>query len=275
MNEQSRQKLSELLRDFHLLTGIKICIYDGNRSELCFYPEKLSPFCRLLREDRAMAARCADCDRHAFAQCARTRSRYVYTCHAGLTECFSPILYNGEIIGYIVIGQIKTAAQPGFESIADRLPADLRERLGEEYDRLPALPPEKIGAAAHILDACAGYQHLKSLVSSETPIDMRIADHIEQNLTDDLSAPALCRAFRISRSQLYLLFRERFDVSVARFVRGRRLQKARVLLETTDRSIADVAVRCGLPDYNYFSKLFKAAFGVSPSQYRKSASIKP
>ena len=45
------QKMQELLHDFYNLTGIKMCIYDSEEHELCYYPEKLTPFCRALRED--------------------------------------------------------------------------------------------------------------------------------------------------------------------------------------------------------------------------------
>ena len=82
MHEYDLSKMQELLHDFYNLTGIKICIYDSAENELCYYPEKLTPFCRALREDAAADGRCRACDRRAFAECKRTHRRAVYTCHA-------------------------------------------------------------------------------------------------------------------------------------------------------------------------------------------------
>ena len=180
-------------------------------------------------------------------------------------ECFSPILYNEKIIGYIVIGQIRAESAP---PLAEGEGGALREL----YERLPRLEMDKINSAIHILDACAGYEYLKTLVSDyDERIDARIAAYIEENIAGDLSVSALCRKFRLSRSELYAAFREYFDASVADFVKERRLQKARLLLQQTHLPVNKIAGLCGIPDYNYFSKQFKRAFGLSPTELRHSA----
>ena len=58
MKAYDLSKMRELLHDFYTLTGIKICIYDSAENELCYYPEKLSPFCRLLREESEADEKC-------------------------------------------------------------------------------------------------------------------------------------------------------------------------------------------------------------------------
>ena len=265
MREYGLQKMQELLHDFYNLTNMKICIYDSAENELCYYPEKLTSFCRTLRKDRQADEECRACDRRAFAECKRTHRRAVYTCHAGLVECFSPILYHDKIIGYIVIGQIRPKD-------SDFRPED--GVLRHLYDKLPTADMDKINSAIHILDVCAGYEYLKTLVSDyDARIDARIAAYIEENLTGDLSVTALSRKFHLSRVELYSLFREYFSSSVADFIKERRLQKARQLLEQTRFPIHKIAALCGIPDYNYFSKQFKKTFGFAPSQWRKANGI--
>ena len=58
MELYNRNKLWELVKEFYNLVGLKVCLYDGNEEEILFYPEKLSPFCALLREDNEMDKRC-------------------------------------------------------------------------------------------------------------------------------------------------------------------------------------------------------------------------
>ena len=265
MKDYDLQKMRELLHDFYNLTNMKICIYDSAENELCYYPEKLTPFCKTLREDELADEKCRACDRRAFAECKRTHRRAVYTCHAGLVECFSPILYNDNIIGYIVIGQIRPK---------DGKPRQENAALQKLYEKLPTADMDKISSAIHILDACAGYEYLKTLVSDyDARIDARIAAYIEENLTGDLSVAALCRKFHLSRAELYSLFREYFSSSVADFVKNRRLQTARRFLEQTRLPVNKIAQLCGISDYNYFSKQFKKAFGLSPTEWKKRAQV--
>ena len=41
-----------------------------------------------------MNERCESCDRKAISICKQTHEQYIYTCHAGLLECISPILFE-------------------------------------------------------------------------------------------------------------------------------------------------------------------------------------
>lgn len=48
------------------------------------------------------------------------------------------------------------------------------------------------------------------------------------------------------------------------------MKRAAHLLEVTDLSIKAVALSVGIGDPNYFSKLFRRAFTLSPSEFRLS-----
>lgn len=269
MEIYDQKKLYELIKDFYTLVGLKVCIYDRTGEELVFYPKKLSSFCALLREDKDMDERCRKCDKKAFAECTKTYRQYVYTCHAGLMECMSPIIFDKEIIGYMVLGQIKSSENSEFDKIADRLPKEKLSELKKCYDNLPIIEMEKLGAAMRIVDACTGYEYLKSLVSaSDKQIDKLIGKYINDNLNKDLSVSSICSEFRLSHSEVYSIFKEYFDSTPAEYIKKRRLAKACEMLENTDLSINVIGRKCGFPDYNYFSKVFKRAYGISPRNYR-------
>ena len=262
--------LERLLKDFYNLTNIKTCVYDLEGNELCYYPSKLCSFCELLRTDAQMDARCRECDRTGLLNCRRTHAQYVYTCHAGLRECISPILYDNRIIGFIMIGQIKPSAHQNFSDIEANVPSALRPELGERYAALPSISEEKLLSAFRILDACAGYELLRTLVGEDAaPIDAKLEKYISEHLTSPLSVSELCSQFHLSRSELYHLFREYFSATPAEYIRQRRLKNAARLLRTTNLSVKEIAEHSGIPDYNYFSKIFKSSFGTSPLKYRK------
>lgn len=271
MKDYNIEKMQSLLCDFYNLTNIKICIYDRSENELCYYPEKLSPFCALLRKDGEMDKRCKDCDRLAFAECKKTYAQFSYTCHAGLLECISPILYDNKIIGYIVLGQTKAKERGDFSEIENRFPKELRDDLRLLYGQLPNISMDKIRSAMRILDACTGYEYLKSLIqTSENKIDVQLSEYVNEHLTEDLSVQTLCSRFHLSHSEIYAIFKEYFDDTPADYVKKRRLHKACELLKNTALSVNKIAQKCGIPDYNYFSKIFKKSFGVSPRAFRKN-----
>ncbi len=269
MDSYDLQKLHQLLKDFYNLTNIKICIYDSSEEELSYYPEKLSSFCSLLRSDKNMDLKCRECDKQAFAECKKTYMQHVYTCHAGLMECVSPIIYDGKIIGYVAVGQIKPPNANNFKY--KDAPSDLKEKLNEEFSKLPTIALDKISSAMRIIDACTGYEYLKNIVNNpNSKIDARIAEFINENLDTDLSVSTICDQFHLFHSEIYAIFKEHFRTTPAEYIKERRYNKACELLAKTSLPVGKIARQCGIPDYNYFSKVFKKKYGISPRQYRKN-----
>ncbi len=270
MSKFDLQSLEQLLYDFYSLTGIKTCLYDAEGNELCYYPTKLSSFCEILREDETIDKRCKTCDKLAFANCRKTRSQYVYTCHAGLQECISPIICDNHIVGFIMIGQIKSDSKRGFESLSGDLSETKMKRLHAAYNGLPRISNEKLLSAFRILDACANYELLKTLVHIyKDSIDTQIDKYIHENLSKPLSVSHLCSEFHLSRHEIYNTCNQYFCCSPTEYIKKCRLTHACQLLTTTDLPVNQIAIRCGIPDHNYFSKVFKSACGVSPTQYKK------
>ncbi|MEE1198283.1 MAG: helix-turn-helix transcriptional regulator [Acutalibacteraceae bacterium] len=58
--------------------------------------------------------------------------------------------------------------------------------------------------------------------------------------------------------------------SPIQFILKIRIERAKELLDFTDKSIADIAESSGFQDQNYFARIFKKQVGLSPTQYRKS-----
>lgn len=79
----------------------------------------------------------------------------------------------------------------------------------------------------------------------------------------------VARVVGVSRSVLYRAFEP--SGGVARIIRARRLARLRTLLARPDETgrIADLAHACGFSSESDCSRAFKAAYGVSPSEYRR------
>lgn len=261
LTQKDNRELMQLMADFHLLTGMKICVYDIDGEEVCYYPERLSGFCSKLRTSKKMDNRCAECDKKAVAECRKTGSIKTYVCHAGLTECVMPVIVQGVTMGFVVIGQIRQESSV--------LSAELKE-LDKDFELLTVVSEEKLRAAIHILEACTGYEQLKRFVTeANKKIENKIEEFVETHLTDDVSVKRLCSEYYVSRCELYKIIYKAFGCTPAVFVRLRRLRYAKKLLKETKTPVHRIAELCGIGDYNYFSKIFRKEFGITPTDYRK------
>ena len=100
-------------------------------------------------------------------------------------------------------------------------------------------------------------------------LDLAMRRFIEQNLQEPLDVDDFARQFRVSRSQVYRLFKR--HEGVARYVWERRLQRSRTLLTAPwlqHLSIGAVAFEVGYSSNAHFSRAFRARFGMTPRQMR-------
>jgi len=99
----------------------------------------------------------------------------------------------------------------------------------------------------------------------------RIRYFVEAEIAhSDLTPASIAATHHISVRQLHRLF-EREEMTVTELIRTRRLEGCRHDLADPllrDRSISAVAARWGIPDSAKFSRMFRAAYGVSPREYR-------
>ena len=272
MLQIDKNKLSELLKNFNRLTGIKICVFDSDGKEIACVPKDYCSFCAYVRSSPVGAAKCMECDRNGFDISKRTKEPYRYTCHMGLTECVAPLLQRGECVGYLMIGQT-SGSRPRGALLAQKAEeySLSHDKLKSFYSEIEFSEDEKISAALSIMEACAGYLYLNNFVQGDETVATRIDKFILSNLRGDLSVDAICSAFKISRVNLYSTLNTAFGTTPAEYVKKCRLEEACRLLRLTDMKITEVADSVGISDYNYFSKLFKKSYGMSPRQYRKDS----
>lgn len=102
-------------------------------------------------------------------------------------------------------------------------------------------------------------------------LEARIVLHLEARLGEPgLTVADVAAAHHISVRHLYVLWaRAGHDRPPAEWLLARRLHRARQLLAgDRRRGIAAVARECGFADSSHFSRRFRAAYGVSPREWR-------
>jgi AraC-like DNA-binding protein len=105
---------------------------------------------------------------------------------------------------------------------------------------------------------------------------LQITSFIEEHLGEaDLAPAQIAAAHHISLRQLHKLFHAS-GTTVAGWIRQRRLERCGHDLRDprwSGRPVAAIGARWGYPDPAHFSRLFKAAYGVGPRDYRAQRAV--
>ena len=95
-------------------------------------------------------------------------------------------------------------------------------------------------------------------------------NYIRENVSDEISNTEIGAVFGYHPFYVSRMLKERRGMTLRQYIISYRLKMAKKLLETTDRSAGEIAEECGFTDASYFAKTFKAAFGITPKEYRNS-----
>ncbi|QHQ63134.1 helix-turn-helix domain-containing protein [Anaerocolumna sedimenticola] len=100
-------------------------------------------------------------------------------------------------------------------------------------------------------------------------LSTEICIYLQNHFNENISLNDLAKQFYISPSYLSHYFKKKENMTVVKYLEYIRLIKAKEYLEKTQMPITDVAEQVGYYDNNYFAKVFRKEFKISPSDYRK------
>ncbi len=123
-------------------------------------------------------------------------------------------------------------------------------------------------AILRIEQAANSIRELKS--RKINPIISKLIVYLDENISEDLSLEMAAKVAGVNPFYLSKLFREETGETFVNHISEKRMQMGKKLLLETEFSVKEIASKIGYNDQNYFSKLFKAKFGVSPTDFRKS-----
>jgi AraC-like DNA-binding protein len=98
----------------------------------------------------------------------------------------------------------------------------------------------------------------------------RVRAHILRNLERLLDIDTLARVAGMSRAHFSRIFTQVEGISPSEFVMRERLRRATRLLLNAELTIKEISSVCGFDDPNYFAKVFRRYFEVSPTDFRST-----
>lgn len=130
------------------------------------------------------------------------------------------------------------------------------------------------------LDATAGYRlkaklyelfdrvdHIIS-VKEENPINS-VVQYIEKHFTEDIDCRKLVELSYLSQASLYRAFKKQTGMTPIEYKNYLRVRQAKTMLQTEEYSAGEIAEILGFDSIYYFSRIFKAFTGISPTMYRQ------
>jgi len=154
----------------------------------------------------------------------------------------------------------------GCGAVLDRIFAEMAE------EHMAARPYHRESAAALLWQflAAAGRQAAR-YAAGELPQQERIdavCHDMYEHYREERSVADYAALCHLSEGRFAHLFRACTGTSPRQYLIGIRMSVARRLLADTDLSVGEIAEAVGIPDVNYFSRLYKKHTGQAPSKQR-------
>lgn len=204
-----------------------------------------------------------------------------------------PIIYKNESIGAFLVGQVLLEDQNNFE-IESILNENFEKKLEinsilESYKALEKIPYSTLKAKATILYYMSFY--VSHALENHTWYDDNIENNVElerielchsnlepaikyihENLHEQIFLEEASDLCNLSISQFSRIFKKEFGKNFKEYVNLKKVEKAKILLNITDKSINQIAFDLGFEDNSYFTKFFKKYEGITPKIFRKKLS---
>ncbi len=116
-------------------------------------------------------------------------------------------------------------------------------------------------------DFCDAVRMVKS--ENYSPIIRKAISFILLHLSEELHIEQISRNIGISGNYLEKMFKEETGETISSYISRQRCEQAAQMLRTTNIRVQEVSYYVGYLDNNYFVKVFRKWYRMTPTQYRK------
>ena len=255
-----KQKLQKITDTLFILTGISIAVLDREYNYVC-KSTKQNDFCTCMQSNRISKARCKASDQKLISKCKESKCFESHICHAGLYDAVAPIIKNEIIVGYVIMGRVRSKNSP--QSARDSVGV----RAKSMYSEVPLFDDAQIDSIKTLIS--------ELIFESAITVDFdetieKIGAFLSDNITKNYTIDQICAMFCVSKNYLYSGFLKIFGTTVNEYVITQRIERAKQLLLETSDTVCAVGQAVGIDNYTYFCKLFKKRTGLTPSEFKKS-----
>ena len=96
-----------------------------------------------------------------------------------------------------------------------------------------------------------------------------IIKYINEHTSEPISLSTVSEKVNLSKEYTSHIFKKETGRTVTDYINERKLLVAKEMIQSTSYPLTEICERLGYENYSYFSKVFKAQFGVTPGSLRK------
>lgn len=97
---------------------------------------------------------------------------------------------------------------------------------------------------------------------------IKMVKYINSHITEKLSLSVISREVALSKEYAANIFKREMHKTVTEYINEKKMQAAKELIASHELTLADVATQLGFENYNYFSRLFRKYFDVTPIAFK-------
>lgn len=105
--------------------------------------------------------------------------------------------------------------------------------------------------------------------------EQRVRTYIDAHLDAPIRVADLAQISRLSAGYFSVPFRQTFGSSLQTFLAHRRVERAKMLMLSTDQTLTDIALACGFCDQAHFCRRFRRIVGSTPNAWRRQQLRQP
>lgn len=289
MLQNYKKELISIQKDLMNITNMGIVIVN-TEGEYITEKTNYSEFCELFRKNPTLSLFCEKCDLKALNKVLISRAPYIYRCHSGLIDVVIPILYEGEVIGAFLIGQLLLEDDENFnlekilhENIGKNI--DLKQ-LQKKYSSLTKITLEKLKSIVNIISFSTYYiaDCIKNKKWPNSGINNSIFNkkielsnskiapilrYIHENINENISLKMGAELCNMSISKFSRVFKKETNKTFKEYILLKKIERAKYFIKNTNKSLAEISEILSFEDNSYFTKTFKKIEGITPKQYRE------
>lgn len=106
-------------------------------------------------------------------------------------------------------------------------------------------------------------------------VSERLMQYVQEHIGDNITRADLASYVFLNEDYLARVFKQETGISIGNYILSQKMERARIMLAATDKSVNVIARELGYDSTSYFAKMFRRVWKMTPVEYRKSLSEPP
>ena len=105
-------------------------------------------------------------------------------------------------------------------------------------------------------------------LKSSNPYVLKIAKYIGEHITEKMTLQSISQEIGLTKEYTANIFKKEMKITLTNYINERKMLLAKDLIISNEMSLGDLSAYLGYENYNYFSRLFKRYFGITPTNLK-------